>query len=234
MMRLDKFLCDTGIGSRSVVKQLLKKGLVTVNGAVETSPDKKIEEHSDIIIFDHKKLSYSKFHYYMLHKPAGVITSTQDKKEKTIMHLLENIPTRNLFPVGRLDKDTEGLLLITDDGDLAHKLLSPKKHVDKTYLVELEFPITKDAVESLEAGVDIGDKELTMPAKVKIIDENRIEIIIQEGRYHQVKRMMRAVDNKVLYLKRISMGPLLLPPDLEKGCFRPLLETEIQLLMKEK
>lgn len=234
MMRLDKFLCETGSGSRTVVKQLIKKGLVTVNGVVEKSPDKKIDEDTDIVFLDNEQLSYSRFHYYILHKPAGIITATQDKNEKTIMHLLEDIPTRNLFPVGRLDKDTEGLLLITDDGDLAHKLLSPKMHVDKTYLVELESPITEKEIESLKTGVDIGDKTITMPAKVKKIEDNKIEITIQEGRYHQVKRMMRAVNNNVLYLKRISMGSLLLPPDLEKGYFRPLLESEVQLLKQEK
>lgn len=234
MMRLDKFLCEAGAGSRSEVKILLKKGLVAVNGKAEKSADMRVNETTDVITLCGERLFYSRFHYYLLHKPAGIITATEDKKERTVLDLLGNVPARNLFPVGRLDKDTEGLLLITDDGKLAHNLLSPKKHVDKTYFVRLKEPITEEVTEILEAGVDIGDDTLTMPAAVKIINDKEIELTIKEGRFHQVKRMLTAVGNEVIYLKRLSMGSLSLPADLEKGQFRPLTEEEIAALKQEK
>lgn len=234
-MRLDKFLCETGAGTRSEVKQLLKKGLVTVKGNTEKSPDKKIDEKEDVVTLRGERLSFAAFHYYLLHKPAGVITATEDNEQETVMSLLKDVKDvslAKLFPVGRLDKDTEGLLLITDDGDLAHRLLSPKKHVDKTYLVRLKTPIFDEDIIKLEAGVDIGDETLTMPAKVKKIHGTEIELTIKEGRYHQVKRMLLAVGNEVVYLKRLSMGPLKLPADLEKGTYRPLLPEELEQLKK--
>ena len=178
-------------------------------------------------------MSFDKFHYYILHKPAGVITATEDSRQETVMSLLKDVrdvSLSKLFPVGRLDKDTEGLLLITDDGELSHRLLSPKKHVEKTYLVYLKDALSPDAIQKLETGVDIGDDSLTLPAKVKVIEEKIIELTITEGRYHQVKRMLLAVENEVTYLKRISMGGLTLPGDLEKGSFRALTEAEIDLL----
>ncbi|MBQ9134779.1 MAG: rRNA pseudouridine synthase [Lachnospiraceae bacterium] len=234
-MRLDKFLCETGAGTRSEVKQLLKKGMVTVNGNTEKSPDKKIDEIEDLVTLRGEKLSFAVFHYYLLHKPAGVITATEDDKQETVMSLLKDVKDvslAKLFPVGRLDKDTEGLLLITDDGDLAHRLLSPKKHVGKTYLVRLKAPISDEDITKLEEGVDIGDETLTMPAKVKKNHDTEIELTIKEGRYHQVKRMLLAVGNEVVYLKRLSMGPLILPADLEKGTYRPLLPEEVERLKR--
>ncbi|MBO5166460.1 MAG: rRNA pseudouridine synthase [Lachnospiraceae bacterium] len=234
-MRLDKFLCETGAGTRSEVKQLLKKGLVTVNGNTEKSPDKKIDEKEDVVTLRGERLYFAAFHYYLLHKPAGVITATEDNEQETVMSLLKDVKDvslAKLFPVGRLDKDTEGLLLITDDGDLAHRLLSPKKHVDKTYLVRLKTPIFDEDITKLEAGVDIGDETLTMPAKVKKIHGTEIELTIKEGRYHQVKRMLLSVGNEVVYLKRLSMGTLKLPADLEKGTYRPLLPEELEQLKK--
>ena len=237
MMRLDKFLCETGAGSRSEVKQLLKKGLVTLNGVIEKTADKKIDETKDVITLRGQVLSFAMCHYYILHKPAGVITATEDNRQDTVMSLLKDVKDvslSKLFPVGRLDKDTEGLLLITDDGELSHRLLSPKKHVEKSYLVHLKEVISKDAIQKLETGVDIGDDALTLPAKVKVLDDKRIELTITEGRYHQVKRMLLAVGNEVTYLKRISMGGLALPNDLEKGSFRALTESEIALLQNGK
>ena len=237
MMRLDKFLCETGAGTRSEVKQLLKKGLVTVNGICEKGADKKIKETEDIVTLRGEVLSFAKFHYYLLHKPAGVITATEDEKQETVMSLLKDVKEvslTKLFPVGRLDKDTEGLLLITDDGELAHKLLSPKKHVDKTYMVRLKNPISDEDIHKLEQGVDIGDETLTMPARVNKIHDTEIELTIKEGRYHQVKRMLLAVDNEVIYLKRLSMGALKLPADLEKGTYRPLFPEELALLKKSR
>ncbi len=234
MMRLDKFLCNTAGLTRSEAKNAVKKGLVSVNGQVVKASDCKITENSDVVTFQGAQLTFAKFHYYLLHKPAGVITATEDKTQKTVLDLLTDVPTKNLFPVGRLDKDTEGLLLITDDGELSHRLLSPKKHVDKTYYVLLKNPINAEDVNALTQGVDIGDEKMTMPAKVQVLSDTEVELTIKEGRFHQVKRMMQAVGNEVVYLKRLSMGPLTLPADLEKGSFRPLNESEIEKLKQEK
>lgn len=234
MMRLDKFLCETAGFTRSEAKQAIKKGWISVNGSSVKNADMKVAEEADVVTLQGKLLSFAKFHYYLLHKPAGVITATEDKSQKTVLDLLGGIPTKNLFPVGRLDKDTEGLLLITDDGELSHKLLSPKKHVDKTYFCLLKKDISEADIKALSEGVDIGDEKPTMPASVKVLSEREVELTIREGRFHQVKRMMQAVGNEVLYLKRLSMGPLSLPDDLEKGCFRPLSDTEIAQLKQEK
>ncbi len=230
-MRLDKFLCEAGAGTRSEVKQLLKKGVVTVNGMVEKAADKKVEE-TDCIALRGRELSYTKFRYYLLHKPSGVITATEDKHTPTVMGLLQGIDTRGLFPVGRLDKDTEGLLLLTNDGALAHRLLSPRKHVDKRYLVRTRQPLSEEAIGQLTKGVDIGDEKETMPAKVKRLADAEIELTIREGRFHQVKRMLSAVGNEVVYLKRLSIGSLQLPEDLEAGGFRELTKDELSRLQK--
>lgn len=234
MMRLDKFLCETAGFTRSEAKQAIKKGWISVNSTPVKNADMKVAEEADVVTLQGKPLSFAKFHYYLLHKPAGVITATEDKSQKTVLDLLGGIPTKNLFPVGRLDKDTEGLLLITDDGELSHKLLSPKKHVDKTYFCLLKKDISEADIKALSEGVDIGDEKPTMPASVKVLSNREVELTIREGRFHQVKRMMQAVGNEVLYLKRLSMGPLSLPDDLEKGCFRPLSDTEIAQLKQEK
>ena len=233
-MRLDKFLCETAGFTRSEAKQAIKKGWISVNSTPVKNADMKVAEEADVVTLQGKPLSFAKFHYYLLHKPAGVITATEDKSQKTVLDLLGGIPTKNLFPVGRLDKDTEGLLLITDDGELSHKLLSPIKHVDKTYFCLLKKDISEADIKALSEGVDIGDEKPTMPASVKVLSNREVELTIREGRFHQVKRMMQAVGNEVLYLKRLSMGPLSLPDDLEKGCFRPLSDTEIAQLKQEK
>ena len=226
-MRLDKFLCDTAGLTRTEAKNAVKKGQIAVNGQVQKAADFKVKENTDTVTFQGKPLSYAAFHYYILHKPAGVITATEDKKESTVMDILREEKVKNLFPVGRLDKDTEGLLLITDDGELAHNLLSPKKHVDKEYLVKVRDSISEEDCRKLSEGVDIGDEKPTAPAKVERVAEKEILLTIREGRFHQVKRMLQAVGNEVLYLKRLSMGRLRLPEDLEKGAYRPLSEEEI-------
>lgn len=233
MMRLDKFLCQTGGVTRSEAKLLLKKGQVTVNGQTEKDGDKKINEISDSVVLQGKQLLYEQYRYYLLHKPAGVITATQDSSQKTVLDLLTGVDTRNLFPVGRLDKDTEGLLLLTDNGELAHKLLSPKKHVDKTYFVRLFKPLSDEETLLLASGVDIGDEELTLPAGVEVQSETEILLTIHEGRFHQIKRMLAALGNEVVYLKRLTMGPLSLPVDLPCGAFRPLNEDELKKLKQE-
>lgn len=233
-MRLDKFLCDTAGLTRTEAKNAVKKGQIAVNGQVQKAADFKVKENTDTVTFQGRPLSYAAFHYYILHKPAGVITATEDKKESTVMDILREEKVKNLFPVGRLDKDTEGLLLITDDGELAHNLLSPKKHVDKEYLVKVRDSISEDDCRKLSEGVDIGDEKPTAPAKVERVAEKEILLTIREGRFHQVKRMLQAVGNEVLYLKRLSMGSLRLPKDLEKGTYRPLSEEEIYKIKGDK
>lgn len=233
-MRLDKFLCDTAGLTRTEAKNAVKKGQIAVNGQVQKAANFKVKENTDTVTFQGKPLSYAAFHYYMLHKPAGVITATEDKKESTVMDILKEEKVKNLFPVGRLDKDTEGLLLITDDGELAHNLLSPKKHVDKEYLVKVRDSISEEDCRKLSEGVDIGDEKPTAPAKVERMAEKEILLTIREGRFHQVKRMLQAVGNEVLYLKRLSMGSLRLPEDLEKGAYRPLSEEEIYKIKGDK
>lgn len=233
-MRLDKFLCDTAGLTRTEAKNAVKKGQIAVNGQVQKTADFKVKENTDTVTFQGKPLSYAAFHYYMLHKPAGVITATEDKKESTVMDILREEKVKNLFPVGRLDKDTEGLLLVTDDGELAHNLLSPKKHVDKEYLVKVRDSISEEDCRKLSEGVDIGDEKPTAPAKVERVAEKEILLTIREGRFHQVKRMLQAVGNEVLYLKRLSMGSLRLPEDLEKGAYRPLSEEEIYKIKGDK
>ena len=229
-MRLDKYLCQTASLTRTKAKEQIKKGCVTVNGRVVNTADYKIDENNDIIILNGEMLAYKEFHYYILNKPAGVITAVTDPCQATVMDCLKKCKGKNLFPVGRLDKDTEGLLLITDDGELAHNLLSPGKHVDKEYLVGLKYPITQEACRRLQEGVDIQDDKLTLPAKVVICGDDTIRLTIREGRYHQVKRMLQAVGNEVTSLKRLSMGPLSLPPDLQEGAYRELKEEEVNEL----
>lgn len=234
MMRLDKFLCETAGLSRSEAKQYIKQGKICLNGQIIKTADCKISETADTVTYNGKPLVFANHHYYLLNKPAGVITATEDKQQRTVMDLLTDIPVKNLFPVGRLDKDTEGLLLITDNGLLAHRLLAPGKHVEKTYFVRIKAPLTDTHIAQLSEGIDIGDAKPALPAKVKILSQNEILLTICEGRFHQVKRMLQAVGNEVLYLKRQSMGPLTLPENLPNGAFRPLTEEEISKLKQEK
>lgn len=232
-MRLDKYLCDANIGTRSMVKTYIQKARISVNGETIKKPDYKVNEAKDVICFDGKNISYQEFYYYMLNKPSGVVSATEDNKEKTVLDLLPANLRKNISPVGRLDKDTVGLLLLTNDGQLSHNLLSPKKHVEKTYLVHCEKSITESSIELLEAGVDIGEKNKTLPAKIKKIDDKKIELTICEGKFHQVKRMLEAVDNKVLFLKRISFKNLQLDEQLAEGQWRVLTEVEIKGLKNE-
>lgn len=232
-MRLDKFLSRTAGLTRSEAKQALRKHTVTVNGRIITDGAQKITEDTDRIMLGQTLLSYTRFRYYLLNKPAGYVTATEDSREATVLELLNGVDTRKLFPVGRLDKDTEGLLLLTDDGALSHQLLSPKKHVDKTYLVRLSVPLAPDAQMLLEKGVDIGDDTPTLPAKVETLSDRELLLTIHEGRFHQIKRMVAAVGSEVCYLKRLSMGTLFLPEELACGSFRELTEDEITGLKEE-
>ncbi len=242
-MRLDKYLGDHNLGTRKQIKEYLKNGRCTVNGIVAVKPDVHINELSDEIAFDGKVLSYARFHYFMLYKPAGVVSATNDKRNVTVLDLLKEENLKNLSPCGRLDIDTEGLLLITDDGVMIHNLLSPKKHVDKVYEVHIAHELSEEDIKRLTDGVDIGDKnddgsvKPTLPAVVtqkgRDNDGNPvIELTIHEGRFHQVKRMLEAVGNEVLFLKRLSMGPLFLDEKLAPGEYRALTDEEIKKLSK--
>lgn len=231
-MRLDKFLCDCNSGSRSQIKKDIRSGLVTINGEKALKPEQHIDENNDYICYKGHPCVYEKFVYYMLHKPAGVVSATDDRHEKTVLDLLGEEKRIDLFPVGRLDKDAEGLLLITNDGALAHELLSPAKHVEKEYECHLANSFDENQKVLLAQGVDIGEKNLTKPAAVHILDEKRITLTITEGKFHQVKRMLHAVGNEVVYLKRIRMGTLTLDETLSKGSYRRLTEEETENLRK--
>lgn len=225
-MRLDKFLCDCMLGTRSQLKKDIKAGQVTVNGSTVQKPEQHIDEKTDTICYKGQPCIYEKFVYYMLNKPAGVVSATEDKREQTVLDLFKDEMRDDLFPVGRLDKDAEGLLLITNDGALAHELLSPAKHVEKEYECHLAKSFDAGQKMRLEQGVDIGEKAPTKPAVVRILDEKRITLTITEGKFHQVKRMLYAVGNEVVSLKRLRMGGLFLDEELPKGRYRRLTEEE--------
>lgn len=229
-MRLDKFLCDQNIGTRSQVKDYIKKGLVSVNGLTAKKPDVKVNEDTDTVVFQGRELHYRKYTYYMLNKPKGVVSATNDNTAPTVISLLAVPEQKSLFPVGRLDKDTTGLLLLTNDGALAHDLLSPKKHVDKTYLVKTKNKLSASDLQRLENGLDIGDEKPTAPAKAEISKNGDLLLTIHEGRFHQVKRMLQAIENQVLELERIRFGPVSLDTTLSRGEYRLLTDAEITAL----
>ena len=231
-MRLDKMLAHLGYGSRKEVKEYIRKGYVMVNGDTITNDDFKVDEENDEIIFLDQELHYEKMLYFILNKPDGYVSATYDSKDPIVLDLIEGHENRGLFPVGRLDKDTTGLLLISNDGKLAHKLLSPTKHVDKVY--ELTFSGTfKNAYHKYFAeGITLDDGYKCMPATFELLEENKGLITIKEGKYHQVKRMMQALNMEVLTLKRIEFGPLKLPNDLALGEYRELTAEELELLKK--
>ncbi|MBE5964774.1 MAG: rRNA pseudouridine synthase [Lachnospira sp.] len=233
LVRLDKFLANMGVGTRSEVKNLIKSKKITIDDVIVTSPDMKIDLEHNIVKANGIVVSYIEYEYYMLNKPAGVISATEDKHCSTIIDLIKDSNKKDLFPVGRLDKDTEGLLLITNDGALAHDLLSPKKHIPKTYYAKVAGHMDAAVINAFKEGVDIGEDKPTLPAELKILNSNEvseIELTIYEGKFHQVKRMFEAVGSKVLYLKRISMGNLQLDNSLELGEYRALTLDELKTL----
>ncbi|MBO7289719.1 MAG: rRNA pseudouridine synthase [Clostridia bacterium] len=233
-MRIDKYIGNSTHYSRKELKVFFKKGLVRLNGEVVTDIGKHINEETDEVSLSGEVIKYSKFTYLMLNKPAGYISATFDKKFPVVTDLVpEEFSHLQLFPVGRLDLDTVGLLVLTNDGDLAHRLLIPKSHVPKTYFVKSEKPLTEDGIKVFEAGVDLGDFT-TIPAKVEKLSENETHLTIFEGKYHQVKRMYEAIDNKVIYLKRVKMGELELDETIEEGKMRPLTDEEIKKLMNNE
>lgn len=239
MIRLDKFLVEMGIGTRSQIKEAAKKGRIRVDGAVEKKTDRKIDPQTESVTFDGAAVAYVKTEYYMLHKPQGVVSATEDNLHSTVLDLISDRQRSDLFPVGRLDIDTEGLLLITNDGDLAHRLLSPKHHVDKQYYAHVEGQLPADAAKQFQQGIILKDGTATQPAVLEILPQtedgtNRVLLTIHEGKFHQVKRMFEALECSVVYLKRLSMGSLKLDESLKPGEYRPLTEEEIQLLQQHR
>lgn len=232
-IRLDKYLADAGQGTRSQVKDLIRAGCVSVNGELVKKGDIKLDAGYDVVELAGKRIVRYEYEYYMLNKPAGVVSATTDNRDKTVIELISEAKRRDLFPVGRLDKDTEGLLIITNDGILANNLLAPGKHVSKKYYAKVMGEVTEATVRMFEDGLDIGDDRVTAPAKLEIIsagEQSSVNISITEGRYHQIKRMFLAVGMEVLYLKRLSMGNVKLDDSLECGDYRRLTDEEIRML----
>ena len=237
-MRLDKYLVACAVGSRTEVKNFLKAGRVMVNGKKEKSAKLQINENTDEICFDGQKLDYEEFVYYMMNKPQGVISATEDPKHKTVLDLLDDLArSKEVFPVGRLDIDTHGLLLLTNDGNLAHALLSPKRHVNKTYLAQVDGIMTQEDVEKFAQGIPLKDFTC-QPAKLELVsvdtekEESLVRVIIAEGKFHQVKRMVAYCGKEVVDLQRLTMGTLTLDEDLKRGEWRRLSKEELEGLLK--
>lgn len=232
MERLDKVLAATGRWSRREVKQLVRQGQVRVNGAAATSAEEKVEPETAVITVGGEPVRLQKYTYVMLHKPAGVLTATEDSQQRTVLDLLPpELRKRGLSPVGRLDKDTEGLLLLTDDGQTAHRLLSPKYHVDKVYFARVEGQVDGEDCRAFEQGMTLGDGTVCRPAGLEPLPaEHGCLVTLREGRFHQVKRMLAARGKPVVYLKRLSMGKLPLDPALDPGQFRLLTQAELAML----
>ena len=230
-MRADKYLAHCGMGTRKEVKKMIRDGHVFVNGKMIRKDDFKIDEEKDEVSVDGLLLHYEKTVYYMLNKPQGVVSATMDDRYATVLECFDCFLPSDVFPVGRLDINTEGLLLISNDGALAHDLLSPKKHVDKTYYVECENVITPAMIEKLENEIVLKEDRY-QPGKVIAYEDHWLKLVIQEGKFHQVKRMVHAAGNEVTYLKRIGFGPLQLDEQLKCGEYRRLTDEEIKQLKK--
>lgn len=232
--RLDKVIANMGYGSRKDVKRFIKEGKVKVNNTTILESEFKVNPYEDEISFNGEEVIYRKYIYLMMNKPQGLVSSTEDPLTRTVIDLLsEEYLIYKPFPVGRLDKDTEGLLMISNDGKLAHELLSPKKGVDKTYYAEVDGYVAGKHIEDFKEGVVLEDGYKTLPATLDIIKGDvisKVHLTIQEGKYHQVKRMFESIGMQVIYLKRVSMGPLGLDESLELGEYRELIEEEINIL----
>lgn len=247
-IRLDRFLADMGVGTRSQIRDMAKKGRIEVSGVTVRKTDEKIQAGRDIVRWDGEEVAYVKAEYYMLNKPSGVVSATEDNLHETVIDLVMKHPPKipgggqspkrkDLFPVGRLDIDTEGLLLITNDGELAHRLLSPRRHVDKRYFARITGKLPEDARKRFEEGLTLSDGTKLLPAHLEARDggkENQcpgeVAVTIREGKFHQVKRMFEALGCRVVYLKRLSMGSLVLDESLKPGEYRPLSEKEVEEL----
>ena len=234
-LRLDKFLGDMGLGTRAEIKKNCRDGRIRVNGMIVKDPGTKVDPYADNVFYLDREVEYNEYEYYLLNKPQGVISATEDKKARTVLDLItESTKRKDLFPVGRLDKDTEGLLLITNDGLMAHELLSPKKHVDKTYYLKTNARLTTEHIRRVSEGIELEEDFITKPGRLEILEASDTGsaalITIHEGKFHQIKRMMEAMGNEVIYLKRLSMGPLSLPEELKPGEYRRLTTDELLLL----
>ena len=233
-MRVDKLLSNVGVACRAELKKYCKQGLISVNGKAINNPGVQVDSESDDIRFNGEKIVYREFVYIMLNKPDGYISATFDKYDPIVLDLIDqSYLVFEPFPVGRLDKDTEGLLVLTNDGQLAHRVLSPKKHVPKTYYAKIQGKVTEEDILAFEKGVILDDGYETMPSQLKILksdDMSEIELTIHEGKFHQVKRMFESVGKKVVYLKRLSMGKLKLDESLGLGEYRELTEEEVKLI----
>ncbi len=236
MERLDKIIASQGSLSRSEVKKMVKGGRIAVNGTVVKSADIKVDAETAVISIDGKALNYKKHIYIMLNKPQGVISASNDKTQKTVVDLIgPELFREGLFPAGRLDGDTRGFVLITDDGDFAHRILSPKNHIMKTYHAVLRFPLSEDDIQRFRNGIELADGTLCLEAEVRMLEneaEPTAEVRICEGKYHQVKRMFAALGNKVLDLKRVKMGGLFLDESLAEGEYREISKNELELIEK--
>lgn len=235
-MRIDKFLSNMGIATRTESSKAARAGLILVNGAAVKKADAHIDPEKDEIIFCGRKIGYRKYTYILMNKPDGVVSATEDGKDKTVIDLLpEELQRLNLFPCGRLDKHTVGLVMLTDDGELAHRLLSPKHHVKKKYFFESKFPLTEDEISYLEKGATLEDGYITKPSEIDLFEDGKSGYItLVEGKYHQIKRMLESVNNKITYLERITFGPLALDENLARGQWRFLTDEEIKKLEEHR
>ena len=236
MIRLDKFLSEMGLGTRSEVKKLIKAGQIAINGTVAAKPETKVDTDADEVSVDGRIVKYQRYEYYLFNKPSGCVSATNDNVHKTVMDYITDAVHDDLFPVGRLDIDTEGLLIITNDGALSHELLSPSKHVAKTYYARIDGEVTQADIIRFKEGIDIGEERPTKPAELVIKKSgsvSEIELTITEGKFHQVKRMCERVGKPVTYLKRVAIGNLKLDKSLEKGEVRELTKDELDMLYKK-
>lgn len=234
-MRLDKLLAHLNCGSRKEVQAMIRAGRVCVDGAAETDPAAKVDPDAALIALDGQVQRYRAQRYYMLNKPAGVITASRDERHSTVLDLFPEEERRGLFAVGRLDKDTEGLLIVTDDGALSHALMSPARHVAKVYEAVIEGELARDAAERFRQGLTLRDGTVCLPARLDILPgdgETRVRVTLREGKYHQVKRMVAAVGATVVRLRRVKLGGLVLDPALPAGSFRELTEQELEQLQQ--
>ena len=230
IVRVDKILSELGFGSRQEIKKHVKAGKIRINDNIVKKPEEKLNSEVDKLFFEGKEVEVEEFETFILYKPAGYVCATKDNVHKTVMELIDS-KRKNIVPVGRLDLDTEGILILTNDGDLNHRLVSPSSHVDKTYYAIFEGRLNENAVEMAKNGLDIGEGEVSKPAKLEIISSNEIMLTIHEGKFHQVKRMVKALGGEVTYLKRVAFGGLRLDDlKLKKGESRKITEIEMEML----
>lgn len=233
-MRLDKLLSECGVGSRKEIKQLIKSGRVSVDGSAAASPEQKLDTDKADVCLDGKRIAYAKYRYYMMNKPSGVLSATDDGKQKTVLDLTTpEMKKMGLFPVGRLDKDTTGLLILTNDGDFAHRVISPKSEIVKVYHARTETPVNDADIAAFADGLTLGDGTKCLPAGLKPLPDGSCLVEVMEGKYHQVKRMLASRGKTVTELKRLSIGGLKLDESLSPGSFRALEQNELCSVMRK-